>query len=200
MNMKILKIVLGLAFFFLTQSVTAQFFNRGKIITISDGSVIAIQGDVINQGAIRNDGRLLVSGDWINFNSYLSQTGRLVLNGVTVQEVDNNGQTFYELELDGGGRKIFTSDVEVVGELILISGIAEVSSERTFLLREGAGITGGSELSYIEGALYLTGIGDLNFPVGVNGTYAPIQLLDVTGNSPVTGIEVVEKAASFLEI
>jgi len=153
---------------------------------------MAIQGDATNQGAIRNEGTLLVSGDWTNINSYLSQNGRFVLNGVSVQRVDNNGQTFYELELSGGGRKIFDSDVEVVGELLLVAGIAEVAAERTFLLRNGAALTGGSELSYIEGAFYQTGTGDLNFPVGANGTYAPIELLDVTGNSPVTGIEVVE--------
>ncbi len=179
---------------FCPHSSIAQFINRGKIISITDGSVVAIQGDVINQGAIRNEGTLLVSGDWTNINSYLSQNGRFVLNGVTVQQVDNNGQTFYTLELAGGGRKVFNSDIEVVNELILVAGIAEITARRTFLLREGAFITGGSEQSYVEGRLYQTGSGDFDYPVGANGVYAPIKLLDVTGNEPVTGIEVFESS------
>ena len=170
----------------------AQLVNKGKIITVSDGSIVTIQGDAINEGAIRNAGTIYLSGDWTNINSYLSQNGKFVFNGATIQQIDNNGQTFYTLELDGGGTKVFDSDVEVVNELILISGIAEVTNSRTFLLRDGATITGGSETSYIDGELRRVGTGDLFFPIGTNGNYAPVELLDVTGTSPMLGMEVFE--------
>lgn len=176
----------------LVGTTNAQFVNKGKIITISDGSVMTIQADAVNEGAIRNGGTIYLSGDWTNINSYLSQNGKFVLNGTSVQTIDHNGQTFYILELDGGGTKIFSSGASVVNELILISGVAEIANTRTFLLREDATVTGGSDNSYIDGKIFLSGTGDLLFPVGKNGNYAPIELLDVTGNNPVTGMEVFE--------
>lgn len=170
----------------------AQFVNKGKIITISDGSVMTIQADALNEGAIRNAGTIYLSGNWTNINSYLSQNGKFVLNGTTVQTIDHNEGTFYILELDGGGRKVFTTGAAVVNELILISGIAEIAATKTFLLREDATVTGGSDNSYIEGQMFFRGTGDLFFPVGKNGNYAPIELIDVTGNNPETGMEVFE--------
>jgi len=59
----------------LVGSANAQFVNKGKIITISDGSVMTIAGDVVNEGAIRNAGTIYLSGNWTNINSYLSQNG-----------------------------------------------------------------------------------------------------------------------------
>ncbi|MEL7145184.1 MAG: T9SS type A sorting domain-containing protein [Bacteroidota bacterium] len=170
----------------------AQLVNKGKIITVVDGSVMTIQGDAVNEGAIRNAGTIYLSGNWTNINSYLSQNGKFVFNGTTIQQIDHNGQTFYQLELDGGGTKVFDSDIEVVNELILISGIAEVSNSRSFLLREGATITGGSDASHIDGEVRVSGTGDLFFPIGANGNYAPVELLDVTGTSPILGMEVFE--------
>ena len=132
----------------------AQFVNKGKIITISDGSVVTIKADASNEGAIRNAGTVYLSGDWTNLNSYLSQNGKFVLNGTSVQTIDHNESTFYILELDGGGRKVFTSGAAVINELILISGIAEIAATKTFLLREDATVTGGSDNSYIEGQMF----------------------------------------------
>ncbi|MGB3468599.1 MAG: hypothetical protein WBA74_25165, partial [Cyclobacteriaceae bacterium] len=186
------RIISILVFTVLAGTASAQFVNKGKIISISDGSVVTVQADMINEGAIRNAGVIYLSGNWTNINSYLTQNGKFVLNGTSVQQINHNGQTFYELELAGGGRKIFNSDVEVVNELILIAGVAEIAESMTFLLRDNATVVGGSDESYIDGAFYRAGTGDLYFPTGKNGNFAPVELLDVTGTNPVTGMEVFE--------
>lgn len=188
-------IVPGIVFCLMAiNQITAQtiFTNDGQTITITSGAQMTIQGEALNNGVLRNDGTLSVSGDWTNGNSYISDAGIFILNSDAVQQVDHGGQVFYVLQLEGGGRKIFTSDIEIVNALILISGVAEIPSDRTFLLREGVSISGGSDASHIEGILYATGTGDFLFPVGRNGTYAPVELLDVTGTAPVIGMTVSE--------
>ncbi|MEL7145922.1 MAG: hypothetical protein AAFO69_06110, partial [Bacteroidota bacterium] len=93
-----------------SSTVTGQVMtNKGQIITISDGARITVTGDAINEGVLRNDGSFSVSGNWTNSNSYLSDAGTFILNGSSVQQVNHGGQTFYILELAGGGRKVFTS-------------------------------------------------------------------------------------------
>lgn len=181
-----------IALFGLNTQLSGQVLtNKGQTITITNGARMTLVGDAVNEGTLRNEGTLSVSGDWTNSSSYLSDAGTFILNSSSVQQVNHGGDTFYILELDGGGRKVFTSDIEIINSLMLISGVAEVPSDRTFLLREGVSVTGGSDASFIEGIVYAAGTGDLIFPIGVGGTYAPVELLDVTGTSPVTGMEVL---------
>jgi len=170
---------------------TPFFTNDGQVISITSGTRVTITGPASNNGTILNEGTLSVSGDWRNIQTYLSQNGKFVLNGVTAQIIDHNGQNFYTLELASGGIKTFVSDIEVINELILVSGVAEVANERTFLLREGGFVTGGSGQSYINGAFVNSGTGDLFFPIGTEDIYAPVRLLDVEGTSPVTKMQVV---------
>ena len=170
----------------------AFFTNDGQTITITSGAVMTVDGEALNKGILRNDGTFSVSGDWTNSNSYIADAGIFILNSNAVQQVDHGGQTFYILQLEGGGRKVFNSDIEILSSLILLSGVAEVPSDRSFLLREGVSVSGGSDDSYVEGLIYASGTGDLFFPVGRNGNYAPVELLDVSGTSPVIGMTVSE--------
>ena len=188
-------ILLGIiSFWLIIDQINAQvlFTNDGQTITITSGAVMTVDGEALNNGVLRNNGTFSVSGNWTNNNSYIADAGIFILNSNAVQQVDHGGQTFYILQLEGGGRKVFNSDIEILSSLVLISGVAEVPSDRTFLLREGVSISGGSNESYIEGLLYASGTGDLFFPVGRNGNYAPVELLDVSGTSPVIGMTVSE--------
>lgn len=173
--------------------VTGQSFftNQGEVISIVPGTKLTIIGSAVNSGTIRNEGVISVSRDWTNLNSYLSQNGKFVLNGITVQTIDHNNQTFYSLELSGGGRKVFVSDIDVVSELVLIAGVAEIAEEKTFLLRDGVSVIGGNSDSYLEGALSRSGEGDLLFPIGSSNGYSPIELLAVSGDAPINKIEVI---------
>ena len=183
----------GLLSVMMHNTVMAQFFqNNGQIIQITPETQMTIQGDVENLGSILNDGELSVSGDWTNLNIYLGDGGKFILNGAGIQIIRHNNQSYYVLVIDGGGAKLFESDVNVIDSLLLSDGIVDIQDGRTLLLQEGAVVIGGSDISYVNGPLFRTGTGDLFFPVGTATTYAPLELIDVTGTAPVVGIEVIE--------
>lgn len=174
-------------------SVNAQFFtNNGQIIGVTPDTRVTIQGDAENLGAIFNDGTISVSGDWTNLNVYLGTDGKFILDGTSVQVVRHNNQSFYVLVIDGGGEKIIESDVDIIDSLLLVDGIVSIQDSRTLLLREDVVVLGGSDFSYINGPLSATGTGDLYFPIGTASTYAPIELIDVSGSTPVVNMEVIE--------
>ena len=53
-------------------------------------------------------------------------------------------------------------------------------------------IIGGSNSSYVNGAVYQQGLSDKIFPVGFNGNYLPLELLGLNGTDPSITIEVFE--------
>ncbi|MGB3466289.1 MAG: T9SS type A sorting domain-containing protein [Cyclobacteriaceae bacterium] len=179
---------------FSTSRIAAQvlFTNDGQTISITNGAQLTIEGDAVNNGILTNEGTITLSGDWTNAASYLSDAGVFILNSSDIQLVDHGSGTFFILELAGGGRKIFDSDIEIISSLILISGVAEIPTDRTFLLREGVTVSGGADDAYVEGTVFASGTGNLLFPIGRNGIYSPVELLDVSGTAPVTGMTVSE--------
>ena len=192
-SMNYLKRYITICLLLASLCVKAQFFtNNGQVITVTPDTRVTIRGDVQNVGAIINDGEISVSGDWTNLNVYLGDEGKFILDGTSMQVIRHSNQSFYILVIDGGGEKVFESDVDVIDSLILLDGIVSLQESRTLLMREGAIVLGGSDFSYINGPLFATGTGDLFFPVGTNGTYAPLELIDVTGSTPVVGVEVFQ--------
>ena len=53
-------------------------------------------------------------------------------------------------------------------------------------------VEGGNINAYVDGPLFHQGNGFKFFPVGKNGKYRPLTLLDVTGEDPHLGVEVFE--------
>ncbi len=191
--MTTMKRYLILSMLLISFGAEAQFFtNNGQVITVTPDTRVTIKGDAENLGAIFNNGTMSVSGDWTNLNVYLGTDGKFILDGTSMQIIRHNNQSFYVLVIDGGGEKVFQSDVDVIDSLLMIDGIISVQDTRTLLLREDVVVIGGSDFSYINGPLSATGTGDLYFPIGTASTYAPIELLDVTGSTPVVSMEVIE--------
>ena len=161
-------------------------FNQSNFF-IPDGVEVHIDGHFANEGFVMNQGSLFVTGDWKNTNVYQG-LGRVVLDGVQDQGFFNNKNAVELLTIDGLGVKHITDLVPVSGELHLLSGIIRVAASDTLALGQNAVIKGGSVRSYVEGPLTYVGTGYKFFPIGKNGNYNPVEMLNISGINPVISL------------
>ena len=166
--------------------------NNNSLLTITPGTRITVLGGALNNGDITNDGVLSISGDWMNVDTYNPGSGLFILDGAGNQNIAHNAQDIYQLEISGGGEKIFSSDMQVTDSLFLVDGLVTPQSGVFFQVMNGAGILGGSDQSYVNGALFHEGTGLKYFPIGKNGNYRPVELINVSGSNPVVGFEMFE--------
>ena len=168
-------------------------FNLGGTeIFISQGETISIVGNVENSGNIINAGTILMAGNWSNTGTYNSIQGSFTLNGADEQQVNHNGQNFFDLTINGTGEKILDSDVLIGNQITFESGLVTPANNSVLLVGNGAQILGGSGASYVNGMLAIEGTGDKFFPIGKNGKFKPINLYNIQGTTPTIGFEVFE--------
>ncbi len=103
-------------------SANAQLLtNNGAVVTSTFGSIVAVNGSVLNQGAtgvLDNSGSIVISGDFTHDAPNIcfgTSTGEVVLNGATQNIGGSNVAVFNHLELVGTGTKTLLQDVEVGG-------------------------------------------------------------------------------------
>ncbi len=166
--------------------------NDNALITITPSTRMSIIGGALNNGNILNEGVLSITGDWMNVDTYTPGTGLFILNGADRQNIAHNDQEVYQLQITGGGEKVFSSNIEIQNSLQLIDGIIEVSNRAVVLVQSNGTVIGGSDLSYVEGPIFHQGTGNKHFPVGSNGNFRPAELINVTGTNPVVGIAMYE--------
>ncbi|WP_165824119.1 gliding motility-associated C-terminal domain-containing protein [Pseudochryseolinea flava] len=176
--------------FFLACPLCAQTVFNGTSIYVANEGMIHLPAEVSNEGYFENNGLVEAGGDWINKGVYHG-TGILALVGGDAQSVKINDQPFERLRISGGGVKIFEDKVHVKNLLTLEEGIVQFSQGGSLSLEAHAKIVGGSEQSYISGALTQEGVGYKFFPVGKGDLYRPFELLDVSGISPRISLELM---------
>jgi hypothetical protein len=168
----------------------AQDLSNQTSIFIPEGMELHL-GSVDNSGFIQNQGTLRVRGDWQNNNVYQG-VGTLWLTGETGQSVFNNRNAVTNLVVDGGGVKTIRGTLPVTGACELLHGLVQVEDNDTLYLMPNAVVSGGSALSYVDGPLISAGTGYKFFPIGSNGRYFPVELLNVSGIQPVNELRVTE--------
>ena len=176
-------------------SAVAQGLHNESSIHIGDVSVF-VDGSVSNEGFLRNDGQLTFTNDWESAGPY-SGSGTLEAIGNGAQKIVHFNQEVSNLYIQGWGTKYINGQIRVANVLRLTSGIVHVSSKDRLSLHEGARIEGGSADSHVDGAITVQGTGYKFFPVGKNGTYAPIEFLDVSGKEPEFSVEVFDNAPTL---
>lgn len=164
-------------------------FNNANVIIQSTVSV-KINGSWSNSGFMINNGSLTLTGDWNNIFVYQG-LGSVSLTGSN-QLINNNRQSFHSLSIDGGGTKTVSGSFTIDRLLTFHDGIVSVSDNDTLRLLPNAEVEGASSSGYVDGAMVAAGTGYKFFPVGKNGKYHPVELLNVTGIAPVIEVEVQE--------
>lgn len=189
-------------FFLIALCVSLFQYSHGQNVTnqttlyIPSNLEIHVDGDFTNSGFTENQGSFYIGGNWQNTTVYQG-LGRVILNGDQPQRFSNNRNAVHQLTIDGAGLKSISQTLPVTNRLDLLSGNILVSDNDTLLLAGGVTIGGGSVDSYIEGALTHVGSGYKFFPIGKNGTYRPLAMMNIIGASPVTEVEVFDKVPSL---
>lgn len=183
--------VLTILLLTLSPCVYSQDLTNQTSFFIPAGLELHLDGNFINDGFIQNQGSFFVTGDWKNTNVYQG-IGKVILEGDVRQDFYNNKNAVFHLVVDGPGVKHITDLLPVTNQLDLFQGIVEVNDQDTLLLAENATATGGSIDSYVEGEFTHTGTGLKFFPIGKNGNYNPVDMLNISGIQPITSLELFE--------
>ncbi len=160
-------------------------------VTITANTRVALSGSLGNFDSLYNEGDIFIAGNWENAGAYISSLGKIFLDGMQPQTVNSGPLEINYLQIDGGDLKTFSNDVTISGELRLNDGyLTPADTNVQIIMAENAEIRGGSTASFVNGMLYLTGTGNLYYPIGRDGIFLPAELVDVRGGIPVVGFEV----------
>lgn len=167
--------------------VSAQqlFIGEDAFIHIAGGANLEVGGDLENAGEIQNLGMLSLYGDWTVNNRFNGNEGSISFLGGGSQTIAPTTLTLSELTIDVGGVVNFPGDEYIVTDRIDFQfGNIQIGEGTDFILGPNARVVGGSNDSYFDGTIIAEGNGAKLFPVGNNGVYAPLTLLNVDGFNP----------------
>ena len=152
-----------------------------------------VDGEMINEGRFDNDGTVSFTGDWQSEGKY-SGMGIVEASGNGPQKISNGRYSIGSFVIDGWGTKYVKGSLTISNRLELKQGIVEVSAGDELIMDANARVFGGSTDAYVDGPLTVTGSGYKFFPLGKNGTYAPIEFLDAKADAARYAVEVFEDA------
>lgn len=158
------------------------FVGRTARIHISEGATLEVGGDLENTGVIENFGTLALYGDWTINNNFNGDEGSISFLGGGGQSISPGELTLSELIVNTDGVVTFPGDEYTITDRIDFRfGVVQVGNNTRFILGESARVLGGSNDSYFDGPIIHRGGGTKVFPVGSNGIYAPLTLVDIFG-------------------
>jgi len=157
---------------------------------VTSNTIVSVEGNLINQGSMSNDGLLYLQADWENRSTYIPQNGAIILNSASTQNFYHNAQTIANLVIEGGGEKSLTSDATVSNKLDLNQGIIRTESNTALSINTSVSISGASDLSHVEGNVNNMGLGQMIFPIGINHEYRPVVLESSTDANVIFGFTV----------
>jgi len=168
---------------FSTQS-QQLYVGERALMHISDGANLEVGGDLENDGRIDNLGTLSLYGDWIINNYFNGNEGSLNLLGGENQSIAPPELMISELVVDLDGIVTFPGEEYVIADRIEFkSGSIQIGDNTEFILGESARVINNTDDSYFDGTIISIAEGTSTkiFPVGNNGVYAPLTILDVFG-------------------
>lgn len=181
MKKGILHIIIILSLFADSLSAQVLYVGGEQTLFAASEAIISVRGGVDNRGTLVHGGEMLLEGDWVNLGQYEAAGGWLRLTSPDLTELQHSGQQFHRLGLENGGRVSLLSDISILEELVLDDGLL-LTDEHQLIIENNAEISGGSQASYVEGSIQRSGSSDLFFPLGLEGRYQPLRLLDIEGD------------------
>jgi len=178
--MKVLQTIVTLLPF---MGFSQLYVGENALLHVGDGANLEVGGNLENQGAIQNLGTISLFADWTENNNYNGSEGGLHFLGSADQMILADELVMKELTVNTLGAVSFPGSEYLVTDRIEFQfGTVETGADTRFILGEDITIIPGSNNSYFEGSLISRGTGQMIFPVGSQGIYAPLTLLDVRGN------------------
>ncbi len=170
----------------LTSHAQQLYVSGDAILYVSPGANIGVTGDLENDGTILNTGTISLFGNWAVNNIFNGNEGELVFLGGQDQMVSiSTPLLINSLELNQSGEVSFDMDeLTVIDDIRFTNGVIKTGANTRFVLESDVNVIGGSVASYFQGKLTYKGSGIRKFPMGYEGVYAPITMLEVFGADP----------------
>jgi len=157
---------------------------------------VHVDGDFQNDGFVQNQGNFSLTGNWQNNNVYQG-LGTINLVGRSQQNFFNNKNEVHTLIVNGIGPKRIQDRLLISKTLQLRMGILTVTDADTLRMANGAVITDASTQSFVDGAFTHEGTGYKFYPIGKNGKFHPVELLDQSGINLAVEMEVFENVPAL---
>ncbi|MGB4775389.1 MAG: gliding motility-associated C-terminal domain-containing protein [Daejeonella sp.] len=184
----------------------AQLYNSGQTITLSDNSMLYVNGNINNAtniagGGFGNSGTIQLTGDWINDNDnqalISSGIGKVIFSGDNQKIGGTQPTRFYNLELAGTGIK--TQEINQIVEGTLSLNDRELATDNFVMsivnpsVNAVAQSTGfvSSRNGYLERSTNSSS--NYLFPVGSSLNtvrYSPVNIKPVLGSSNTYGVRL----------
>lgn len=171
------------------------FFNRGAVVSISEGTILSIPDSMVNTGTLINNGQVIIYGAWINTGTYNPGTGQVDFKSDEDQVINHSAQSIEKLVISGGGQKEFLADIFVQSELTLTDGVLVSKNGARIVINDNVTINGGSDASHVNGPVERKGTGDWLFPVGNGSQYLPV-VIPAVSNATSFGILTLHELAA----
>lgn len=157
-----------------------SFRNSGHLN--NDGQV-RCDGSFANYWRLRNRSLLTLRGDYTdqspNGMNDCEDYGHIRFQSQGPVQRTSHGRNKYNYITieDIAGRAVYDNPMVVCGGLTLVRGV--LNTQFPVVLPDSATLSGGSELSYIDGAIVRASNAQdtLRFPVGANGHYRPLEMI-----------------------
>lgn len=162
-NRKLQKLTAFFAVLLFSQSVSAQLFIDNATFFIQSGATVTVQGDVTSNVDIQGPGKVL-------------------LKGSTNQNVNMNGFTIPNLEMDNAANATLTGNARIGSSMLFTNGKI-IQGNFNCRIADVATVTGSGTAKFFE----TSGTGQLlkevssnltNYvlPVGIGSTYYPVSI------------------------
>ncbi len=162
--------------------------NNGRI-DINPEGILVLDDNTINDGQIFNSGNVSIGGNWENRSFFNTVDGTIMFTGGDDQQFINESTVLKELVVDAGTEVTLQGGRIEVDELIdFNNGVLTTATGATLVVDNDANVElSPNGASYFEGTLILE-FGDENgqggnpvrsFPVGSNGRYGPLEMMDI---------------------
>jgi gliding motility-associated-like protein len=168
-----------------------DLFNQSSIF-IGPAGLLSVNGSIVNNNLITNNGELSVGGAWTNNAQYDAGTGKITFYSNQVQTINHNDQTFGKLIISGTGEKQFNANITITTELDLQGSILRSVNGAKLILNQGSLVKGGSNQSHVVGPVQTKGSGNWLFPIGNGTVYLPVEITNVTDANSVATLSLNE--------
>ncbi|MEP1095345.1 MAG: gliding motility-associated C-terminal domain-containing protein [Cyclobacteriaceae bacterium] len=170
----------------LTCQAQQLYVASDAILYVSPGANVGVTGDLENDGTILNTGTISLFGNWAINNIFNGNEGNLAFLGGQSQIISIATPLLVNsLLLNQSGDVLYTgNELRITDDITFTNGVMRIGDNTRFVLGSNVRVIGGSVTSYFQGKLTYQGSGIRRFPMGYEGVYAPITMLEVFGASP----------------
>lgn len=184
MKKNFLLTILGICAFIFFNHANAQLYINGGQLYIDSGAFISLKGDLIS-------------------NSNINGNGKIILNGVTSQNVSMNNNSIPNLEINNSQNIALTSGAKIQSSLSFVNGKV-VAGNNDLTLSGNATASGMGSGKFVEtngtGQLYkelTSNINSYEVPVGISSLYRPVFLSTTASAYSNAKIGVISTASAF---